>query len=69
MLSLCETTAKEHFGSKAGGQILKIYKILNVLYIFIYFVYFFKSMYSYYQMIATFMEIGTEAADTWCSKK
>ena len=68
-LCLCEKPAKELFGSKAGGQIMQFDKILNVSDIFIYFFYFFKSMYSYHQMMATFMEIETKAANAWCSKK
>ena len=65
-LCLCKTPAKELFGYKAGSQILQIYKILNI---FIYFGYFFKFMYSCRQMISTFMQIDTEEANTWCSKK
>ena len=64
-----ESAPEELFGSKAGDQILQIHKKLNVLHIFIYFGYFFKFMYSYHQMIGTFMEIDKEAANPWCSKK
>ena len=61
-LCLWETPAKELFGSKAGGKILKIYKI-------IYFGYFFKFMYLYHQMMATFVKIEMEAANALCCKK
>ena len=67
-ICLSATPAKELFGRKAVGQILQIYKILSVLHIFIYFRYFFKSMYSYHEMV-TFMQIDTEAANAWWSKK
>ena len=46
-----------------------MYKILNVVYIFIYFGYFFKSIYSYHQMMATFTQIDTEAANEWSGRR